>query len=99
MAGHPSAVHRLFMELHGGTPDEKGKMPTPRSHVPNSQLSAAGRSHGDFRSRFAPHQDPILRADSQVVDPGNLQIIQCNPCPKNSSQPVAEGFLKLDMHT
>lgn len=25
MAGHPSAFHRLFMELHGGSPDERGK--------------------------------------------------------------------------
>jgi hypothetical protein len=25
MAGHPGAFHRLFMELHGGSPDEKGE--------------------------------------------------------------------------
>ena len=57
------------------------------------QLSAAGRSHCDVRSRFAPYQDTILRPVETLP---NVAVIDSDRIDRQTLEIC--GFLKLDMH-
>ena len=106
--GHGWSSRCFSSSFHGTSwrkPWWKGRKcqhPGHMSQTHNSQQLAGATvisDPGSLHTKIPSLERPVETIPKLWMDPGNLQIIQWDLCPQNSSQPVAEGFLKLDMHT